>query len=276
LSWLELLLIPLGFAVGTFGTLVGAGGGFVLVPVLLLLYPHEDAASITSISLMVVFFNATSGSIAYARLKRIDYFTGLVFAAAATPGSIAGAYMVGAVPRQTFDVLFGVILLLLAAYTAWAAGRTAAIRTPVRGWGVTTRTMPGEEGQTFRYSYNLPQGIAYSVGVGFISSLLGIGGGVIHVPIMITLLRFPVHVAVATSHFVLALISFSGVAVHLSNGDLEGANLVRALLLAVGVVPGAQAGARLAQRLHGPLIVRLLAIALVALGARLIMAGTLG
>ena len=276
MSWLELLLIPLGFAVGTFGTLVGAGGGFVLVPVLLLLYPHEDAASITSISLMVVFFNATSGSIAYARLKRIDYFTGLVFAAAATPGSIAGAYMVGAVPRQTFDVLFGVILLLLAAYTAWAAGRTAAIRTPVRGWGVTTRTMPGEEGQTFRYSYNLPQGIAYSVGVGFISSLLGIGGGVIHVPIMITLLRFPVHVAVATSHFVLALISFSGVAVHLSNGDLEGANLVRALLLAVGVVPGAQAGARLAQRLHGPLIVRLLAIALVALGARLIMAGTLG
>jgi hypothetical protein len=276
LSWLELLLIPLGFAVGTFGTLVGAGGGFVLVPVLLLLYPHEDAASLTSISLTVVFFNAASGSIAYARLRRIDYFTGLIFAAAATPGAIAGAYLVGAVPRQTFDVLFGGILLLLAAYTAWAAGRTAAIRTPVRGWGVTTRTMPGEEGQIFRYSYNLPQGIAYSVGVGFISSLLGIGGGVIHVPIMITLLRFPVHVAVATSHFVLALISISGVAVHISNGDLEGANLARALLLAVGVVPGAQMGARLAQRVHGPLIVRLLAIALVALGARLIMAGTLG
>ena len=276
MSWLELLLIPLGFAVGAFGTLVGAGGGFVLVPVLLLLYPHENAASITSISLMVVFFNATSGSIAYARLRRIDYFTGLVFAAAATPGAIAGAYLVGAVPRQTFDLLFGMILLGLAAYTGWAAGRTAGIRSPVRGWGVTTRVMAGEEGQTFRYSYSLPQGIAYSVGVGFISSLLGIGGGVIHVPIMITLLRFPVHVAVATSHFVLALISISGVAVHLSNGDLEGANLARALLIAAGVVPGAQLGARLAQRVHGPTIVRLLAVALVALGVRLVLAGTIG
>ncbi len=277
MSWLELLLIPLGFAVGAFGTLVGAGGGFVLVPVLLLLYPHENAASITSISLLVVFFNATSGSIAYARLRRIDYFTGLIFAAAATPGAIVGAYLVGAVPRQTFDVLFGVILLLLAAYTAWAAGRTAAIRAPMRGRSVVTRVMPGaEEGEVFRYAYNLPQGIAYSAGVGFISSLLGIGGGVIHVPIMITLLRFPVHVAVATSHFVLALISISGVAVHRSNGDLAGASLGRALLLAGGVVPGAQVGARLAQRVHGPTIVRLLAMALVALGVRLIFAGTIG
>ena len=70
----------------------------------------------------------------------------------------------------------------------------------------------------------------------------------IHVPIMITLLRFPVHVAVATSHFVLAIMSAGGTAVHLRTGDLAGQNIVRALLLSVGVIPGAQLGARLAQR----------------------------
>lgn len=272
-SW-ELLLIPLGFVVGAYGTLVGAGGGFVLVPALLLIYPGEKPASVTSISLAVVFFNALSGSAAYARLRRIDYVTGVIFAAAAMPGAIGGAFLVSAVPRQLFDVMFGAILLLLAAYTAWSAGMTEAIRPPVRGRGVITRTMPGgEEGQTFRYSYSLPQGIAYSAGVGFISSLLGIGGGVVHVPIMITLLRFPVHIAVATSHFVLAISAASGTTVHLANGDLAGSNLVRALLLSAGVIPGAQVGARLAQRLHGALIVRALAVALFALGVRLVLSG---
>lgn len=277
MSWFEVLLIPLGFAVGAYGTLVGAGGGFVLVPALLVIYPGEDPASLTSISLAVVFFNALSGSAAYARVRRIDYLTGTMFAAAAIPGSIGGAYLVGAVPRAAFDVMFGLTLLGLAAYTAWAAGRTALIRSPLRGRGIITRTMPGNElGASFRYSYNLWQGLLYSAGVGFISSLLGIGGGVVHVPIMITLLRFPVHVAVATSHFVLAITAASGSAVHLSNGDLAGQNLVRAFLLAAGVIPGAQVGARLAQRFQGPAIVRFLAVALLALGVRLLYSGLRG
>ncbi len=267
----ELLLIALGFVVGAYGTLVGAGGGFVLVPVLLIIYPGQKPAELTSISLAVVFFNALSGSAAYARLRRIDYLTGAIFAAAALPGSVAGAFLVGYVPRQTFDVLFGLILLSLAAYTIWSAGRTEFVRAPVRGRWSIMREMPGDTGETFRYSYNLPLGIGYSVLVGFFSTLLGIGVGVVHVPVMITLLRFPVHVAVATSHFVLVFTSASGSAVHLANGDLAGANLVRAVLLSVGVVPGAQLGARLAQRFHGPVIVRLLAVGLVALGIRLVV-----
>ncbi len=276
MSWLELLLVPLGFAVATYGTLVGAGGGFVLVPVLLLLYPDEDAASLTSISLAVVFFSAMSGSTAYARLKRIDYRTGFIFAAAAMPGSIIGAYLVGAVPRRTFDIMFGVVLLALAGYSMWASGRTAAIRSPLRGRFVITRVMPGREGETYRYSFNVWQGVGYSAGVGFISSLLGIGGGIVHVPIMITALRFPVHVATATSNFVLAIISASGSGVHLANGDLAGHNVIVVLLLAAGAVPGAQFGAQLARRFRGPAIVRLLAVALLVLGARLLYAGAAG
>lgn len=276
MSWWELLLIPLGFGVGAYGTLVGAGGGFVLVPALLLIYPDENATAITSISLMVVFFNAVSGSAAYARLKRIDYATGVVFAAASIPGAVGGAFLVSIVPRNVFDLMFGVLLLVLAGYTLWGAGQTAQIRPPVRGWGVVTRTMHGEApGETFRYSYNMWQGILYALAVGFLSGLLGIGGGVIHVPLMITMLRFPVHVAVATSHFVLAIASLSGTSVHLASGELEGVNLARALLLAVGVVPGAQLGAKLGQRIKGPLIVRLLAFALFGLGVRLVLAAVL-
>ena len=66
-------LVGLGLLVGAFGTLIGAGGGFVLVPVLLLLYPQDSPALVTGISLAVVFFNATSGSVAYARMGRVDF-----------------------------------------------------------------------------------------------------------------------------------------------------------------------------------------------------------
>jgi len=73
----HLWLVPLGILIGTFGTLIGAGGGFLLAPVLLLAYPDESPEIITSISLAVVFLNALSGSVAYARMRRIDYRSGL-------------------------------------------------------------------------------------------------------------------------------------------------------------------------------------------------------
>jgi uncharacterized membrane protein YfcA len=277
MSWLELLLIPLGVAVGAYGTMVGAGGGFVLVPILLILYPDQDAAAITSISLAVVFFNAVSGSAAYARLRRIDYRSGLIFAAAALPTAIGGAFLVGALPREAFDIIFGVALLGVAAYTAWSTGRPVVMRPPLRGRGVIDREMPGtDEGQTFRWSYNVVHGATFSTGIGLLSSLLGIGGGVFQVPVMITVLRFPVHVATATSQFVLLFMSGEASAVHLAAGDLAGENLARALLLTLGVVPGAQLGARIAQRFHGPIIARLLAGALVIVGGRLLYAGVAG
>jgi uncharacterized membrane protein YfcA len=86
-----ILLVPLGFVVGAYGTLIGAGSGFVLVPLLLFLYPRERPATITSVSLAVIFFNALSGSWAYACQHRIDCRTGTRFATATAPGAILGA-----------------------------------------------------------------------------------------------------------------------------------------------------------------------------------------
>jgi hypothetical protein len=104
-------LTLLGLAVGTFGTLIGAGGGFLLVPILLLMYPHDDPATITSVSLAVVFLNASSGSFAYLRQHKVDVRSGLWFAATAVPGSILGALAVSHIPRTAFEVLLGVVLI---------------------------------------------------------------------------------------------------------------------------------------------------------------------
>src|ERR1700722_13692773 len=109
-------LVALGFGVGALGTLVGAGGGFILTPVLLVVYPHDSPQTITAISIAVVFFNASSGSIAYAGQHRIDYRSGTVFAVATLPGAVAGALLVDHVPRATFDVVMAVLLLGIAGW----------------------------------------------------------------------------------------------------------------------------------------------------------------
>ncbi len=254
---------------GAFGTLVGAGGGFVLVPILLLIYPEKDAQTITAMSLLVVFFNALSGSIAYARQLRIDYRSGLWFALGTLPGAIAGAIIVGYIPRRMFDAIFALVLVLLGLYLLLRTTNQAII-APVTGRGVVRRRIRDAQGNTFFYSFKLPLGIALSGGIGFLSSLLGIGGGVIHVPVMATILHFPIHIAAATSQFVLTFMSAEGTAVHLITGTLHwDRSLFQALALAAGAIPGAQAGAFLSRKVHGGIILRALAAALLLVGFRL-------
>jgi uncharacterized membrane protein YfcA len=68
-----IVLCLIGVCVGAFGTVIGAGGGFILTPILLLLYPHDSPQTLAAISLAAVFFNAASGSVAYARQRRVDF-----------------------------------------------------------------------------------------------------------------------------------------------------------------------------------------------------------
>jgi len=271
---IELLgLVVLGFAIGTYGTIMGLGGGFVLVPVLLFLYPEYEPEQFTAISLAVVWANTTSGSVAYARQCRIDYQTGLIFAAAAAPGVIAGVFLVDLMPERAFTVLFALLLLVLAGISL--RGRPLAIRQPLSGPGVIRRTVVAE-GRTYRYAYRVWQGVTLSLGVGVISSLFGIGGGAIHVPAMITLLHFPLQFAVATSQFILVFMSGGATIIHLANGTLAGDQLVKAVALGAGTIPGAQIGARVAARLKGRVVLLLLAGALFVLAARLLAKGLAG
>jgi uncharacterized protein len=267
-------LAVLGLVVGAYGTIIGAGGGFILVPVLLILYPDYQPEQLTAVSLAVVFANASSGSVAYGRQRRIDYLTGLLFAAASAPGVVAGALVVHLIPQRLFSGLFGVMLLLLAVVAI--RGRSERIREPIRGRGVLVRHVSDPEGRTYVYAYKLWQGIVISAGVGFISSLFGIGGGVIHVPAMIIVLHIPVTYAVATSHFVLAFMSGEATLVHLLDGSLGGEQLVKAAALAVGAVPGAQVGAILSHRIKGRAVLLMLAVAIVLLGVRLILRAAFG
>jgi uncharacterized membrane protein YfcA len=99
---------------------------------------------------------------------------------------------------------------------------------------------------------------------------LGIGGGIIHVPVLVQLLNFPVHIATATSHFVLANMALTGTLTHIATGAFTH-GIRRTILLSIGVLLGAQLGAHLSGKVQGTLIIRSLAVALAAVGIRLLM-----
>jgi uncharacterized membrane protein YfcA len=255
--WLGLAI--LGLAIGCFGTLIGAGGGFLLMPLLVLMYPHESPATLASISLAVVFFNATSGSVGYAIQKKIDYRSGLLFIATGIPGAILGALLTARIPRHVFDLWLGSLLVIVGAYMLIVGSIRPAKAAAGEHETDLRTTVPAR---------NL-RGSLLSFFVGFISSLLGIGGGIIHVPALTYLLRFPVHIAAATSHFVLAATALAGTIVHITSGEFQTGHR-RTAALALGVIIGAQIGARLAKRATPGIILRALAGALVLVGVRVV------
>ena len=265
-------LIAFGLVVGTYGTMVGAGGGFLIVPVLLLVW-HLPPALAAGTSLSVVFLNASAGSFSYARQGRIDYKSGILLALPTLPGSIAGAFVAERISGRAFDVMFAVLLLSVAGLLLWKpVGRGEASAhhevDPNAPWYRMSRVVVDKSGHEFRYQYNLVWGLLISFGVGFLSSILGIGGGIIHVPALIHLLGFPSHLAAATSHFILAISSLVGAGTHVSLGNVL---FVPAALMGVGVIVGAQVGAAIARKAKGAVTVRLLSIALIVVALRLLL-----
>jgi uncharacterized membrane protein YfcA len=261
------LLALLGVAVGAYGTLVGLGGGFLVVPLLLLIYKLPPPAAAAT-SLVVVFLNAASGTAGYLRRRRVDLRTGAILALGTIPGAFIGPWIAERIAERAFRIVFGVFLLIMAAFLVLRPERESAPRSEHRaGWWRMRRRFRDVEGAEFDYEFSVPLALAISFAVGILASLLGIGGGIVHVPAMIHLMAVPVHIATATSHFTLAVTALTGVVEYARRGYIE---WPVAGAIGVGAIVGAQLGAAVSHRIHGRRIVRLLTIAVVFLGVRLL------
>jgi uncharacterized protein len=269
-----LILLLIGFGVGTLGTLIGAGGGFILVPILIITHPEFSPDIITAISMAIVAANAISGSFAYARSGRIDFRAGIIFALFTIPGSILGVYSTAYIPKLAFHMIFGVLLILLAIFlfiskkhVMMHSHKMPEPRRPYKHHVITDR-----EGTTYAYTYNQYYGIVISILVGYLSPLLGIGGGIIHVPALVNWLNFPVYVATATSHFILAVMATVSVITHIIEGNYKDPQVLRMVLgIGAGAIAGAQLGAFLSHKIKGKIIIRALALCLALVGLRILI-----
>jgi uncharacterized membrane protein YfcA len=179
---------------------------------------------------------------------------------------VIGAYATSLLSRQLFDLLFSFLVLSLATFILV---RPAPKRQPPRMYRRhVTHTLVDFKGTSYSYSFSNRLGVLLSMVIGGISSMFGIGGGPFQVPVLVYTLDFPLHVATATSQFMLLIMSSIGSVSHLLAGSFVHGHR-RTLFLGIGVVVGAQVGARLSQRLSGQSISLILAAGLVLIGIRL-------
>ncbi|MCL4457371.1 MAG: sulfite exporter TauE/SafE family protein [Nitrospirae bacterium] len=259
-------LLLIGILIGMIGTFIGAGGGFIIVPLLLILYGFTPQQAIGT-SMAVVFLNALSGTFSYMVQKRIDYEIGIKFSVAAVPGVFIGALISQLFGLVGFSLIFGALLAVIS-YSLFSGKelfvvRLNAIEQPVR------RFLSDATGRTYTYSPDMPIGLAVSFFAGVLSGLFGIGGGIIHVPLMYSVLGVPVHVATATSHFILAVTSFFGVITFIG---LRSIDIDYAVFLGAGSIFGAYMGAKVSLRTHPLVIKKAISLCLFLLAARLIAA----
>ncbi|RPI14758.1 MAG: sulfite exporter TauE/SafE family protein [Ignavibacteriae bacterium] len=264
-----LMFVGIGILIGAYGTMIGAGGGFILMPILLILFPDRSAEMLTSISLAVVFFNASSGTIAYVRMKRIDYKAAIIFAIATIPGAVLGALTISYINRVIFNYTFAMILAALSVYLFIKPTKKISPHR-VHPPSHTTSVITDAKGNTYTFRYNIKIGIFLSIFVGYISSLLGLGGGIIHVPALVNLLNFPVHIATATSHFMQVIMALAGTIVHIIEGSFDKESYFITIAVAIGAIIGAQTGAILSNKVKGKWIIRGLALALLIVAVRIL------
>ncbi|MCD1261779.1 sulfite exporter TauE/SafE family protein [Paenibacillus athensensis] len=259
-----LLLMLVGLTAGISGSLVGLGGGFIVVPALTFLFPGMLPAHLSGTSMAMLLVNSLSSTAAYARQQRIDYDAALRFAAVSIPGSILGAVLVGKLTGGMFFTGFGCFLAFVSVLLLFKP------KQPLR-WPLpptVSRTIVDGKGERFEYAYHRPTGLLISFVTGFLSSLFGVGGGSLMVPTMTLLLAFPPHIAVATSMLQIVLSAACSTVTH---GLLHNIDWFKVLFLAPGALIGGQLGARLARKLPAGALMKVLAVMLLIVAVRLIM-----
>ncbi len=272
LEFLQFFLI--GISVSTFGSLVGAGGGFILTPVLLLLFPSHNSEIIAATSLFVVATNSISGTTAYLRLKRIDVKTGLIYGLAAFPFAILGTILTAKTDRSFYDLFLGTSLLLLCLSLFQGPPKPIALNSEEQAnkKNLKEKRIVTRNGKEYHYFFYFKRGIWVSSGLGFLASFFGIGGGPLYVPTMIRFLRIPVHIATATSQFICFLASTTAVIAHTFQGNSN--TMVGILIpLAIGAVLGGQIGARISERVKSDMITKIFIILLGIIACRLLYQG---
>ena len=247
----QLWMILLGFAAGVLGSMIGVGGGIIVVPALTFLgFPPTVAASN---SLFAALSNSIASTISYSRQKRIEFSLGLKLGLLTIPGTIIGALLSTDESPEIFKFLFGLVLIASAAY-------------------IFLRKKIEDKEKTLS-----KQMIVFAVGASFfagiISSFFGIGGGIIFVPLMVVGMGMAMKRAAPTSQLILLFASLSGVIIHSLLGHTD---FLQAGFLAIGAFIGGLVGARLSLDIKERYLQILISVVIIIAAGKLFLDSLVG
>jgi len=258
----ESVLIYLAFFVAAgISSMIGIGGGVLYVPLLLGFgFPFYQAAAI---SIFIIMALSISSSLVYYRVQLVDWKLALIIEPLTAAMSLIGGYYSSFIQIKQLKILFILVLIVSGYFMLKPIKEIQDKFINQRKWSYWQRKFGEEE-----YSVNLLIGLPLAALAGLIAGLLGIGGGIIKVPLMVLLLGVPIKIAVGTSCFMVGITALFGFWGHFYAGHFE---LKMALILALVVFAGAQAGSRISIKVDKILLKKFYAIFLFLISAWMMM-----
>jgi hypothetical protein len=243
-------ILVIAFLAGLFGSMLGVGGGVIMVPVLSLGFGVPIKTAIAT-SIVCVIATSSMAQTTFAARGMTNMRLGMFLEVATTTGAIAGGITAVLVDGRVLQVAFAVVLF----YVAWQMGRRRGDVVPVEGPTMPAAFYDPAEGREVRYGvHGLGAGFGLSFFAGNVSGLLGVGGGAFKVPIMNLLMGVPLKATIATSNLMIGVTAATSAAIFYGRGHMDPYWAVPA---ALGILAGARLGPRLA--IHLPTRVLLIA-----------------
>jgi uncharacterized protein len=269
---LALIIFGAGAVAGGLGALLGIGGGVFLVP-FLNLGLHFPIAAAAAISLTTVIATSSSVSAGRSGEQLINLRLGMVLEVATAAGALLGGVTAQMLAQSTVQLLFGIVTAAVAVVMMGRLGRRNVILDPSIDPGVLGgRYYEEESGGIVTYRVKrMPIALAASFIAGNLSSLLGIGGGVIKVPALNAWCGVPLRAAAATSAFMIGVTATAGAVIYYGHGQLVPPLAAAAVL---GVQLGSWSGMRLSARASARWLKLLMAFVLLIVSVLMLARGT--
>ncbi len=245
-----------GTLAGFLGSILGLGGGVLIIPMLTLIFgvPMREAIGA---SLVCVIATSSGAASLYVKKRLCNIRLGMTLELATTLGAITGGVVAGIMKPQILSILFSSLLL----YTAWTMFRKRD--------DLEDAESSSQKEKTYEIAH-LPWGLGASFFAGNISGLLGVGGGTVKVPVMYLLMGVPLKTATATSNFMIGVTASAGAFIYFSRGEVH--PLVAGFTM-LGVFLGATVGAHLFPKIRTEYLKKIFVLVLLYLSLEMFFKG---
>ncbi len=264
-----ILLALVGALGGTFGSMVGLGGGLFIIPGLVLFLKVPVHSAIAA-SLLGIVATSTTAAAAYLRQDLTNVRLGMTLETMTVSGAVIGGVVGAGLSKTALSAIFGGVMICVAVYMGLKQ-RVMSPPTIEPGQtgllGDTYHDQAGGRVVSYRVR-RLPAGIGASAVAGIVSGLLGVGGGFLKVPVMVMAMGVPVRAAVATSSFMIGVTAGASAVVYFAKGFVDPVVTVPVVL---GVVAGAYVGSKLSMRVKSSVLTVILAVVLFALAVQMVL-----